>query len=89
VPDDEERLLLTPTERRVLAAPDWVARAASAAAADAEQRWMLRLPRDVRRSFVREVLERGEGRRSAQERWLLLAGDDVRRSYVDEVLGEG
>ena len=79
-------LVLSPTEKKVLAAPDAIARAAAALAADEEQRWMLRLPREVRRSFITEVLERGQGRREAQERWLLLADEATRRSYVDEVL---
>lgn len=79
-------LELSGTERRVLAAPNAVARAAATMAADAEQRWMLRLPRRVRQEFIEEVLVRGGGRRAAQERWLLLAEDHVRHSYVREVL---
>jgi hypothetical protein len=85
---EEDLLLLSATERRVLGAPDAVARAASALAADAEQRWMLRLPRAVRRSFIEDVLERGGGRRSAQERWLLLADDETRHSFVRDVLDD-
>jgi len=77
---------LPPGARAVLLAPGAVARALAQVDDDPERRWMLRLPRDVRRSFVREVLDAGGGR-EAQERWLLLQSDAVRRSYVDEVLG--
>ncbi len=45
------------TERSILLAPSAVARTAAYAANEPEQRWMLRQPRDVRRSYVREVLE--------------------------------
>jgi hypothetical protein len=77
---------LPPGARAVLLAPAAVARALAQVDDDPERCWMLRLPRDVRRSFVREVLDAGGGR-EAQERWLLLQSDAVRLSYVDEVLG--
>jgi hypothetical protein len=77
---------LPPGARAVLLAPAAVARALAQVDDDPERCWMLRLPRDVRRSFVREVIDPGGGR-EAQERWLLLQSDAVRRSYVDEVLG--
>ena len=65
--------------------PDWVARAAASAVRDPRQRWMLRQPRHVRRSYAREVLGRpGEDRLA--EAWMLMAPDPVRLSYVDEVL---
>jgi hypothetical protein len=84
MPDDDD-LRLPPGARTVLTAPDRVARALAAAAPDPEQRWMLRLRRDVRRSFVADVIDRG-GHRADQERWLLLQDDEVRQSYVDDVL---
>jgi hypothetical protein len=65
--------------------PDWVARAAASAVKDPKQRWMLRQPRHVRRSYATEVLGRpGEDRLA--EAWMLLQPDAVRLSYVDEVL---
>jgi hypothetical protein len=79
---------LPPGARHVLLAPAAVTRAIAQVDDDPERRWMLRLPRDVRRSFVREVLDAGGGR-EAQERWLLLQSDDVRRSYVEHVLDAG
>jgi hypothetical protein len=46
---------------------------------------MLRQPREVRESFVREVLDNG-GDERARERWMLLQPDHVRESYVADVL---
>ncbi len=46
---------------------------------------MLRRPRAVRESYVREVLDAGEDAR-VQQRWLLTQPDEVRQSYVAEVL---
>lgn len=69
--------------KRVLLGPASVRKAAAARAADEKERWMLRQSADVRRSFVREVIEKGGG----EEAWMLLQPDAVRRSYVAEVLG--
>jgi hypothetical protein len=76
---------LPPGARAVLLAPAAVARAIAQVDDDPERRWLLRQPREVRRSFVREVLDAGGGR-EAQERWLLLQPDAVRHSYVAEVV---
>jgi hypothetical protein len=76
---------LPPGARRVLLAPGAVTSALAAADGDPERRWMLRLPREVRRSFVRDVIDQGGGR-AAQERWVLLQDDRVRESYVESVL---
>lgn len=53
---------LPPGARVALLAPSAVTRAVAAADRDPERRWMLRLPRPVRRSFVAEVLDVGAGR---------------------------
>lgn len=82
---DEEPLRLPPGARQVLLAPGTLARALAAADDDPERRWMLRLPRDVRRSFVAEVIDAG-GDRRAQERWLLSQDDATCRSFADDVL---
>jgi hypothetical protein len=76
---------LPPGARAALLAPSAVTRAVAVADRDPERRWMLRLPRSVRRSFVAEVLDMGGGRLH-QERWMLLQEDDVRASYVEHVL---
>lgn len=71
-------------ERQVLLAPDLVARAVAPRAPDAKAAWMLRQPREVRRSYAAEALDRGE---RAEEIWMLRQPDAVRESYVREVLG--
>lgn len=72
-------------ERSVMMGPDWVARAASSTRTDPRERWMLRQPRHVRRSYAREVLGQ-PGEERLAEAWMLLQPDEVRLSYVDEVL---
>jgi hypothetical protein len=76
---------LPPGARVALLAPSAVTRAVAAADRNLERRWMLRLPRPVRRSFVADVLDIGEGR-LPRERWMLLQPDDVRESYIEQVL---
>jgi hypothetical protein len=70
--------------KRVLLGPAAVRKAAAARATDAQERWMLLQDLEVRRSYVRDVLEGGGN----EEAWMLLQPDKVRRSYVAEVLGE-
>jgi hypothetical protein len=72
-------------ERWILSAPRSVARAAAGATPDPEERWMLRQPREVRMSYVREVLDRGGGA-VHQQIWMLRQPDAVRLSFVAEVL---
>jgi hypothetical protein len=69
--------------KRVLLGPAALRRAAARRATDERERWMLCQPTAVRRSFVREVLEKGVN----EEAWMLLQPDSVRRSYAAEVLG--
>jgi hypothetical protein len=69
--------------KRVLLGPASIRQAAAGRTTDKQERWMLRQPTSVRRSFVREVLEKG----ASEEAWMLLQPDDVRHSYVAEVLG--
>ena len=68
--------------KRVLLGPATVRRAAAGQTTDRRERWMLRQPLEVRRSFVREVLDKGTN----EEAWMLLQPDEVRRRYVEEVL---
>lgn len=69
--------------KRVLLGPGPVRKAAARQAADEKERWMLLQPADVRRSYVREVLENGMN----EEAWMLHQPDHVRHSYTAEVLG--
>ena len=71
--------------RRVLLAPNVVARAAARAAGEREEAWMLCQPRQVRESYVREVVDRGDDPVHA-EIWMLRQPKAVRESYVREVL---
>jgi hypothetical protein len=72
-------------ERAVLTGPDVIARAAARTVEQPEQRWLLRQARDVRCSFVAEVIDRPDDRHAA-ERWMLLQRQAVRKSYVADVL---
>ena len=76
---------MPPAERQVLTAPDAIARAAAAFAPEPEIAWMLRQPRDVRRSFADEVFGRPD-EEERQERWMLEQPRHVRESYVEDVL---
>jgi hypothetical protein len=71
--------------KRVLLGPATLRRAA-ARRAGPEERWMLAQPLEVRRSYVREVLDRGGGD-ALEQAWILHQPDPVRHSYVAEVLG--
>ena len=71
--------------RTILLAPKAIAKAAALAAGTPEERWMLAQPREVRRSYVEQVLDR-PGDEHAQERWMLQQPDAVRLSYIDDVL---
>jgi len=73
------------TERRVLTAPDAVARAAARLAGDREQRWMLSQPRAVRQSFAEEVFGLPDVEKR-QEIWMLRQSKAVRESYIEQVL---
>ena len=73
---------LPPGARAVLLGPDMVARALAGRERDPQRRWLLRRPREVRRSFLEDVIEGG----ADEERWMLLADRETRSSYVADVL---
>jgi len=72
-------------ERQILLAPEAIARAAAAMAPDPESAWMLRQPRDLRRSFAEEVFGR-EDEALRQQVWMLHQPREIRRSFVEHVL---
>jgi hypothetical protein len=74
--------MLPPGARAVLTGPDFVARQIANRQSDPRQRWILRRPKHVRRSFLEQVVDGGV----PEERWMLLQGDETRLSYVAEVL---
>jgi hypothetical protein len=71
--------------REVLLGRDFVARAAAQVAGQRQQRWMLCQPREVRVSYVEEVVDRADDP-NAEERWMLAQTDAIRLSYVRNVL---
>jgi hypothetical protein len=71
--------------RQVLLGPAVVRRAAATRATKPVEAWMLRQDKQVRQSYVREVLEKGGDDRLA-EIWMLSQPDKVRKSYIREVL---
>jgi len=71
--------------RTVLLGPDFVARAAARRAGSLEEVWMLCQRREVRESYVREVVDRGDESVHA-EIWMLRQTREVRESYIREVL---
>jgi hypothetical protein len=73
---------LPPGARAVLLGPDVVTRTLAGRERDPQRRWLLRRPRDVRRSFLEEVVDNG----GHEERWMLLQDAETRESYVEEVL---
>jgi hypothetical protein len=75
-------------EREILLARDIVARTAAALATEPAQRWMLSLSREVRRSYVHEVLDAFDVE-VAQQAWMLRQSDRLRESYIGVVLQAG
>jgi hypothetical protein len=71
--------------RRVLLAPPAVARAVALVIASREQRWMLCQAREIRGSYVEQVIDRADDPH-AEERWMLAQTDAIRLSYVENVL---
>jgi hypothetical protein len=76
---------MSAAERQILTAPDAVAKAAAPLAPDPEQRWMLKQPRELRRSFADEVFGRPD-EEERQEVWMLHQPYEVRESFAREVL---
>jgi len=76
---------LSVIERVVLTGPGAAARAAAMVSDDREQRWMLSLPREIRRAYADQVLAHPEDEH-AEQRWMLANDDEICRSYVRQVL---
>jgi hypothetical protein len=78
-------MTVSPAARRVLLAAPAIARAAALAIRSREQRWMLCQPREIRSSYVEQVVD-GADDPHAEERWMLSQTDAIRLSYVEHVL---
>ena len=74
-----------PAERQILTAPHAIARAAAPIAPEREQRWMLKQPRELRRSFADEVFGRPD-EEIRQQAWMLGQPREIRESFAREVL---
>ena len=75
----------TATERSILTAPGPLARAASHAVREPQQRWMLTQPREVRRDFAEQVFGRDDAE-LRQEVWMLRQPKALRESFIEQVL---
>ena len=73
-------------QKQVLLGPAPIRRAAAARALRAEEAWMLRQPRAVRRSYAAEVLSGNGNVDVLAEIWMLRQPKAVRESYIREVL---
>jgi hypothetical protein len=75
-------------ERSVLLAPGAIAKAAARQTRLPEEAWMLKQPKGVRASYVRDVVDKGGDEPLAQI-WILRQNREVRESYIREVLRSG
>ena len=75
-------------DKAVLLGPAALARAAAMRDCRPEERWLLRQPRSVRASYVKNVLD-AEADPNAEEIWMLRQPKTVRESYIREVLTGG
>ena len=73
-------------ERKILLGPAWVRRAAAGRAPGARERWMLTQTKEVRRSYVTEVIDAPGDPEVLGQIWMMRQSDSVRDSYVEEVL---
>ena len=74
------------TQRTVLLAPDLIAAAARAATDDPQAKWLLGQSRDVRTSYVHDVIDVKGDTNLLSQKWLLGQSDGVRASYVSDVV---
>jgi hypothetical protein len=74
------------TERSALLSPDFVARAAASATSDPQAKWLLNQPKQVRESYVNDVLDKPGDRTLLSTAWLLGQSAPVRESYVQDVV---
>ncbi len=70
----------------MLLGPALIRRAAGGRAPDPAARWMLEQPKEVRQSYVREVLDAPGDPEVRTEIWMMRQPDAVRESYVAAVL---
>jgi hypothetical protein len=76
-------------QKQVLLGPAPLRRAAATRVQLPVEAWMLRQPRDVRRSYCAQVLDADGDPDLLAEIWMLRQPEDVRESYIEEVLQAG
>jgi hypothetical protein len=73
-------------ERRILLSPGLVSKAAGTRAPGAEERWMLGQSRELRESYVAEVVDRPGDDEVLRQIWMMRQPREVRESFIREVL---
>jgi hypothetical protein len=72
--------------RAVLLGPDVLSRAAAGRVETLEEAWMLRQPKAIRASYVREVIDAPGDEELLAQIWMLKQSDAIRASYLRDVL---
>lgn len=73
-------------EKSVLLGPAPLRKAAAMRSVRPEEAWMLRQPRQVRRTYAAQVLDVKGDLDVLTEMWMLRQPENVRESYIEEVL---
>jgi hypothetical protein len=73
-------------ERRILLSPGLVSKAAGTRAPGPEERWMLGQSREVRESYVADVVDPPGDDDLLRQIWMLRQSREVRESFIREVL---
>jgi hypothetical protein len=73
-------------QKQVLLGPAPLRKAAAARVVGPQEAWMLRQPRDVRRSYCAQVLDAEGDLDTLTEIWMLRQPREVRESYIRDVL---
>jgi hypothetical protein len=73
-------------QKQVLLGPAPLRKAAATRVQRPVEAWMLRQPRDVRRSYCAQVLDAAGDPDLLAEVWMLRQPENVRESYIEEVL---
>jgi hypothetical protein len=73
-------------ERRILLSPGLVSKAAGTRAPGPEERWMLGQSREVRESYVADVVDRPGDDDLLRQIWMMRQPRQIRESFIREVL---
>jgi hypothetical protein len=73
-------------ERRILLSPGLVSKAAGTRAPGPEERWMLGQSREIRESYVAEVVDRPGDDEILRQIWMMRQPREIRESFIRDVL---